>query len=280
MKMMNVSKSSMSLAMIDRRNQTVLKSVPFPDAQNPHMIPPPETVIWHYVRFDYFQSLLKNRALWFTRLDKQSDKTDGTYSDVNGSEMTTVTKKLISSLGIVEMPNQTQLYQTNRIIRKRAYVHCWSMRSQESAWMWNSFLQGEARSVAIRSTIGRLGAALHGQPVEFLRIIYYPPGIPRPDWSYTAPFSAKDKIKHREERELRLLSVNDIGVADESENKLFPTDLMALIGKVVVHPLSSPEFLNEVRSELKLCSINAHVARSGLQSWDLLAVGQIKTHVG
>jgi hypothetical protein len=45
--------------MIDRRNQTVVKSVPFPDAQNPHMIPPPETVIWHYVRFDYFQNLVE-----------------------------------------------------------------------------------------------------------------------------------------------------------------------------------------------------------------------------
>lgn len=270
----------MSLAMTDRRNQTIVKSIPVPDSQNPNMLPPLETVVWHYVRFEHFKNFLKNRALWFTRLDKQSDKTDGTYSNVNGSEMTSVTKELISSLGVLEMPNQTQLYQPTEIIRKRSYVHCWSMRPQESAWMWNSFLQGEARSVAIKSTIRRLKAALHGQPVEFLRIVYYPAGIPRPDWSYTAPFSAKDKVKYKEERELRLLSVNEVEVTGQPEHQLFPADVKALIGKIVVHPLSTPEFLSEVRSELKLCSVNAHVARSGLQSWDLQAVRHIKTPVG
>jgi hypothetical protein len=74
MKIKNTTISSMSLAMIDRRNQSVVKSVPFPDDHNPHLLPPLETTVWHYVRFDYFQTLLKNRAMWFTRLDKQSKR--------------------------------------------------------------------------------------------------------------------------------------------------------------------------------------------------------------
>ena len=262
----------MSLAMIDRRTQTVLKSVPFRDAQNPYLLPSSETVVWHYVRFDYFQALLKNGAIWFTRIDKQSDKTDGTYSEANASEMTPVVKPLMNSLGIVEAPNWAQLLQTNEILREKAYVHCWSIRPHESAWMWKAFLQGEVRSVAIRSTVGRLRDALRGQSVEFLRMIYYPPGIPRPDWSYSAPFSAKDKVKHRDERELRLISMTEIGVTDEAEYRLISADTKALIGKVVVHPLSSREFQNEVRDELKSHSIASHVSRSELRSCDLQAV--------
>jgi hypothetical protein len=264
----------MSLAMIDRRNQSIVKSVPFPDEHNPHLLPPLATTVWHYVRFDYFQALMKNGAMWFTRIDKQSDKMDGTYSEANASQMTPASKNLIDSLGIVEGPKWAQLLQTNDILRKKAYVHCWSIRPHESAWMWNAFLQGTVRSVAIRSTIGHLGAALSGQQVDFLRVIYYPPGIPRPDWSYTAPFSAKDKIKHREERELRLMSVTEIGAADEGEYKLIPTDTKPLIGKIVVHPLSPPEFQKEVRSELRRYSIGVHVARSELRAHDLQAVAR------
>lgn len=266
----------MSLAMIDRRNRTVVKSVPFPDEQNPHLLPPLDTTVWHYVRFDYFQTLLKNKAMWFTRVDKKSDKTDGTYSEANAVATTPATKSLLKSLGFIEGPQWAQLLQTNEILRQKACVHCWSIRPRESAWMWNAFLQGVTRSVAIRTTMGRLTAALRGQPVELLRIIYYPPRTPRPDWSYTAPFSAKDKIKHREERELRLMSVTQIGAPEEGDHKLIQVDTNDLLGKIVVHPLSRSGFREEVREELRRYSINAHVGRSELREFDLRAVARAK----
>jgi len=65
------SKSSMSLAIIDRRNNSTVSSEPVEDSQNPQILPAPDTAIWHYIRFDYFKELLKNNALWLTRLDKQ-----------------------------------------------------------------------------------------------------------------------------------------------------------------------------------------------------------------
>jgi hypothetical protein len=270
----------MSLAIIDRRNNSVVSSEPVEDLQNPRILPPPDTLIWHYVRFDYFQALLKNKALWLTRLDKQTDKNDGMYSDANAHKWTPVVQKLLERAGFAvrsEKDEWSQLQRNNQIFRQRAFIHCWSIRRKESAWMWNSFVSREPRSVAVRSTVGSLQAALIGQPVEILRMLYYPTGQPRPDWSYTAPFTAKDKAAHIHERELRVLTMRRHD-EPEVEHKLISANLKQLVRHVVIHPASLPTFRDEVRSALKLHGVPARVAKSQLGIGDLQAAASHGTH--
>jgi hypothetical protein len=114
------AQSSMSLGFIDRRNGRVLSSVPVADSENPLILPPSNTLVWHYIRFDYFQALLRNKALWFTRLDKQSDKSDGTYSDANAREMSPPSRRLLDKLESSRSP-------------------------------WNSCLRGKVTTAALRS---------------------------------------------------------------------------------------------------------------------------------
>ena len=273
----------MSLAVIDRQNNRVVSSVPVEDSQNPQILPTPDTVIWHYLRFDYFQALLKNKAILLTRLDKQSDEKDGMFSDANTRQWSPTVQKLLDRSGFtvqVEKNDAAQLQWTNQILRQRAFIHCWSIRSKESALMWNSFIRGNSRSVAVRSTVGSLSFALEGQPVEILRMLYYPAGQSRPDWSYTAPFSAKDKAAHFHERELRVLTMLESDEAENADHKLIPVDLKKLLRKIVVHPASSKEFRLEVRNELKTHGIPAHVAGSQLTIYDLRAVASQHTHLG
>src|ERR1022692_3115266 len=111
-------KSSMSLAIVDRRNNSIVSSEPVEDSQNPSILPPPDTLIWHYIRFDFFQALLKNKALWLTRLDKQSDKNDGMYSDANSRQWTDVMQKLMERSGFhIELArgDESQIQWTNKI---------------------------------------------------------------------------------------------------------------------------------------------------------------------
>jgi hypothetical protein len=260
--------TSMSLGVIDRRTGTVMASVPFPDHNNPHILPPPETFIWHYVRFEHFKKLLENRALHLTRIDLQSDKTDGMYSETNATRLTPETEQLAKASGTIEMENGSDFFLTNSILRRKAFVHCWSARSRECPWMWDTFLGCHSRSVAIRTTIGRLVTAVKDQPVELSRIIYYPRGSPRPDWSYSAPFLAKDKDKFEREREMRLIHTKAIGDETESEFKLIPVSLTAF-SKIVVHPVSEQGFVQEVRKELAKHKVHAQVSRSTLRPEDL-----------
>lgn len=275
------SESSMSLAIIDRRNNNIVSSEPVEDSHNPRLLPPADTSIWHYIRFDFFQALLRNKAMWLTRLDKQSDKNDGMYSDTNAHKWTPVIQKLLENSGFTVQLGKDDwqgLQWTNQILRQRTFIHCWSIRCKESAWMWNSFIRGEPRSIAIRSTVGCLLLALRGQPVDFFRMLYYPAGQPRPDWSYTAPFSAKDKAAHIYERELRVITMHDSGSAEDADYRLIPVDLKKLIRKVVTHPASPPGFRSEVRNELKAHGIPAHVAGSQLRICDLETIASRHAH--
>ena len=271
----------MSLAIIDRRNNSIVSSQPVEDSQNPLILPPPDTFIWHYIRFDFLQALLKNKALWLTRLDKQSDKNDGMYSDANSHQWTPVIQKLMERSGFniqLGKDNESQIQWTNKILRARTFIHCWSIRAKESAWMWNAFVSGEPRSIALRSTVGCLITALKGQPVDIARMLYYSSGQARPDWSYTAPFTAKDKEAHIHERELRVMTMLDSGASENPNHRLIPVELKKLIRKVVIHPSSPPNFRLEVRNELKAHEIPAHVAGSQLQMCDLEAAALHRPH--
>jgi hypothetical protein len=266
----------MRFGVIDRRSNREVCSVPVPNEDNPYLLPAADTVVWHYLKFDYFRALLNGKAVWFSRLDKQSDKTDGQYSDANLNQTTPLVASLMEKMGKVEGLTPENLQMTNDILRRKSFIHCWSMRPKESAWMWNAFLRGESRSVAIRSTIGRLQFSFRKQPVGLIRVIYFPKGVPRPDWSYSAPFTAKDRDDFYDERELRLLVTNEMESQIEDGNKLIPTDIRVLFTKVVVHPLCQREFVEEVRAELRQCGIGIQVARSEFLKCHLQAVAKRK----
>jgi len=199
------------------------------------------------------------------------------YSEANFWQWTPTVQKLLYKAGFTVKAaknNESQLQWTNEILRQRTFIHCWSIRPRESALMWNQFVPNNPHSIAIRSTVGRLSSALEGQPVEILRMLYVPAGQPRPDWSYTAPFSAKDKAAHLHERELRVWTLLDSAEAENADHKSISVNLKKLIGKVVAHPASSQSFRLEVRDQLKLFNIPAHIACSQLREYDLRAVMQ------
>jgi hypothetical protein len=259
----------MRLGFIHRPTGRVIESVPVPDSENPYILPPPTTALWHYIKFQYFEAMLNQGALHFSRLDKQSDKSDGMYSSANAQQWSPAMAALMAKLKISAKPDWDSLQQTNRILREKAFVHCWTIRRHDIAWMWATFLRGNHRSVALRTTLGRLSAALESQPVGMLRTPYYSRNKPRPDFSYTAPFMGKDKAFDNE-RELRLLTTDEIDCPD-ADHKLIPVDARRVILKVVVHPESPAEFRDEVRELLKKHTIAAAVCRSRLTSADLQA---------
>jgi len=46
--------------------------------RQPFKTPPASTVIWRYMRFSKFESLMKSRALWFAAANSFSDQFEGT----------------------------------------------------------------------------------------------------------------------------------------------------------------------------------------------------------
>jgi hypothetical protein len=245
------------VAIRNRFTGEIIASEPYPEAEFPFLLPPSDTLIWHYLKFEHFENLVHTAQLHLGRLDKQSDETDGMYSKENFVTWSPTMAALMRKMGSPQPPEHLQ--ETNELLRKRAFIHCWSIRDTESSWMWRIFLQGNARSVVIRSTVKHLQKSLSGQRVTFARLPYFSESQPRLDFSYTAPFLAKHE-KFSGERELRVLYQDN----SEAEFKQLPVRADTLIRKVTTHPGCSREFVWAVRSLLSKHGISADVSPSGL----------------
>ena len=262
--------SAGALSLIDRRTNRVIDVEPVPDSENPYLLPPNDTPVWHYLRFEYFEKILANQQLRFGRLDMQSDKLDGMYSAENANSWTKPMAALMKRMNITGHPDWDGTQQFNQTLRKRAFVHSWSIRNREAAWMWVTFLNNLVRSVAIRTTAGNLSEAVAGNSVTVLRTPYVANGKPHLDFSYSAPLMTKAK-KHAKEQELRLLVIDELGTP-EAESKLVPIKAGRLVKRVVVHPECPAGFREEVRKLLAQHEIPAHVAQSRLSPADLATV--------
>jgi hypothetical protein len=260
------------LTIIDRRTGEIRHKVPVPAELNPHLLPPEHLHLWHYLEFRWFELMLINKRLHMKRLDNQSDTKDGEYSSANCDQWSPVVAALMEVAGIDGRIDPGQLRQTNEILRKRSFIHCWSRGQRDSAWMWEKFLGAKTESLAICTTLHRLHRAVRCDGVEFLRVLYFAPGQPHLDYSYSAPMMSK-RQQFFKERELRLLAMRK-GSEAKAGFMEAPINPRALIKRVVVHPLSGPAFRMRVRKFLDGHGISAFVAKSTLTASDLIAVRQ------
>lgn len=146
-----------------------------------------DTVIWRYMDFTKFMSLITQSALWFSRLDKLQleDPMEGrmpnaeykklkefylsanwaNFSYGNGSGM-------IGGDNQTHIPGMVTLNQTeiaemefNGLLKRNyfeaynTYVNCWHIGEHENYAMWKVY-GSEKNSVAIKSTFGRLKHSL------------------------------------------------------------------------------------------------------------------------
>jgi hypothetical protein len=99
--------------------------------------PDDATVIWRYMSFAKFASLLATRALYFARLDKFEDRFEG--------HLTKPTFELMAE-------TLRDLYLEKR---QRTIVNCWCISQHESVALWRTFIRS-GEGIAIRSTFARL----------------------------------------------------------------------------------------------------------------------------
>ena len=131
---------------------------------------PDAVEIWHYTPFAAFVSILQRRKLWFTRLDRLADPTEGTS----------------------EHPYKSEFMKRSEEFTRKGFAHCWYIDDCESDVMWRAF--GGSFGVAIQSTVLRLRTSFNGPEKAQVRIRAVQYGT---DWSAGPPESrAFLKRKH------------------------------------------------------------------------------------
>ena len=218
-----------------------------------------ETVIWRYMDFMKFVSMLDKQALFFTRADAFADHFEGVYPKAN-----------------VKNPKRKQplepdsLNISSRELRKLMYINGWHVNKHESAAMWKLFLTSN-EGVAIKSTLQqlkdslavsvRLGTRTYPVHIGLVSYIDYETEyIPEGNMFY--PFLHKRK-SFEHEHELRAVIFKKpakplaapLQPRDNDHGLLIPANIDTLVTEIFVSPTAEtwlPQLVDSVASRYGL----------------------------
>ncbi|WP_155920422.1 DUF2971 domain-containing protein [Methylobacter luteus] len=123
--------------------------------------PEDSQIVWRYMSFEQFVSLLLNKSLWFARgsILKNLDRYEGQLPERN---LKIPPEELMVKLypGVSLREDEIRRFvESHRmfqeIVRVNTLVNCWNMFDHESHSMWKVYGKGN-NSIAIKSNIGAL----------------------------------------------------------------------------------------------------------------------------
>ncbi|KAB2395279.1 MULTISPECIES: DUF2971 domain-containing protein [Bacillus cereus group] len=222
-------------------------------------------IIWRYMDISKFKSLLNQRALFFAKPSAFVDPLEGSYSmwDIEGYRTN----------GDPILPREYM-----KKIQDFAGISCWHMNDQESAGMWDLYLNSQD-GVAIKTkygnlvnSVGDLRYRLFAGKVQYIdfnkdmtsRNIYDTLFFKRKSFSHEnelrfmivasrydenwlhCVFDEKYIPYYKRRRKMERLEEESYKFSHSNGN-LISCDLELLIDEIYVSPKSSPEFFEQVK---------------------------------
>lgn len=226
--------------------------------------PHPSTVIWRYMDFEKFVSLLRTSSLFFCQAKRFQDPYEGSATFVDVGIADTELEKLLRD--VYDAPNGWRSYTA---------VNCWHMDEYESSAMWNLYLK-ENKGVAIRTTIKKLVDSfvnIRAIGEYSCGAITYATRMPSPtpgnskgqDTTKLIFFHKRPEYAH--EREYRvIIHCRDLKQIHDNGGVFVPVNLTALLEKIYIAP-KQPSYIRPlVESILEKYGLNVQVIQSGLDT--------------
>lgn len=243
--------------------------------EHPSFEPPPqEAVLWRYLNFTKFVSLLDREALFFTRADKLEDPFEGSYTKKNIIRLRDSYAELPEYIKakLSEREKDVWSRQARRSIykelRKAILISCWHESAYESAAMWKLY-SGEYDGIAIKTSFESLVQSFIGEGNIYIgkvKYIDYDKDSVSIDNVFNPYLCKRKSFEH--ECEVRAIAwrddehhlyddIDDIGKYSE-------VDIASLVKEVIVAPYAQDWFLELVVSVSKRYGLEALVRRSSL----------------
>ena len=234
--------------------------------------PAPDTVLWRYLDFTKFVSLLDRSALFFAQADTLGDPFEGSLSKA--------TELRYASQYLDQCRNKEKelqkFRQTLQNLKQFVGVSCWHANDYESDAMWK--LYGAETGVAIKTNCQAMKDSITDKAdvlIGQVNYIDYDKPVGAPDASLKNLLTLYlHKRKHFEhEREVRALT-HDIppenGTLDLSDpvwdggGKYCTVDFNKLVEEVVVSPLAAPWFVELIQSVSCKYGLDVPVRKSSM----------------
>lgn len=228
--------------------------------------PADNTMIWRYMNFTKFVSLLETKKLYLSRSDKFEDPFEGSWPKLNVEHR----------LDGLPLP-QEQIMKINKLLSSSSqkmlehiYINCWHMNTCESDAMWRIYVHGN-EGVAIQTTINQLKESITDKTNVYIGrvkyIDYKHDFIPIYNQSNIFdPFLYKrNSFSH--ENEVRVVALGNIerlanGEGEELLGVNIDIEPSVLIQNIYVAPFAALWFHNLVQSILVKYGYNIGVNQS------------------
>ena len=240
--------------------------------EHPSFKAPPDAAIsvWHYTQTNRLLWALENNSLHFSRVDLFNDQEEGFYTRAleewdeffdpimpKDLDRFPVGKQIRRDTRIAHLRAQTQM------IRRSAYVHCWSMNTTECHKMW------KGRDVCIRSDYSTLSKVLP-TPSHLGCIVYIDMERDRIDTKNALNLvMRKDREKYSFERELRAIIWKPVEARlpyppNGEFGIVVPVKLNQLVKEIRVAPCAGSALRDLVESRVRGHGLDVSVKRSEL----------------
>jgi hypothetical protein len=193
-------------------------------------VPNYNVALWRYMDVGRFLALLHTSSLYFSRLNELEDAWEGAHPRA-------LDERIRSTSSTESDYDSWKMRLTE--FGKRALVSCWHAGEHESVAMWNLYTSG-AEGVAVRSTVGRLRAALASYPYYVSKVRYIDYAIDDvergPDFFvFSAVLCKRRSFEH--EREVRIV-VDGTACPDTPDTRgvAVPIKIRDCVERIVVSP--------------------------------------------
>ena len=243
--------------------------------EHPAFNPPgDDAVLWRYMDFTKFVSLLEKNALFFVRVDKLEDPFEGAYPTKN---------KDLNFQAFYEAFNRSMTeddFRKTRDFQRQWHpfilISCWHESLHESAAMWKSYSR-ETDGIAIRTDFNSFKQSLISSQDIFVGKVNYvnydSHVIPESNSLYAFLHKRLD-FKYEQEVRALIMELPEVGGLTGhlcDIGKYYEVDLSFLIKEVYVAPYADDWFIELIKSVADRYELKARVVKSSLAdepAWD------------
>jgi hypothetical protein len=225
-----------------------------------------DAMLWRYLDFTKFVSLIDKKALFFVRADKLQDPFEGAVTKIDKKLREDFIEKYYEKHGLRPTPLGGPHF---KLVKKWFVINSWHMSEHESAAMWKLYLKSE-EGVAIQTTFRKLAESFkyHREDEIYIGMV-----------EYTDYESEKISEKHKRrsfdhEKEVRAIIMRTPPPEDQRRVYLaqdifdgglyVDVDLDLLVEKVYISPYSKEWFCELVMSITNKYELKANVVPSTL----------------
>ncbi len=217
-----------------------------------------DTVIWRYLSFASFCSILKTNTLFFRRLDRYPDQLEAVLYQSTVNMYQEHRSKLPGGTRKESKRWASRIATDYKIAARYILSNSWTISNHEDYALWRVYLDGCKEGVAIRSTGGKLKESLNGNnyKISLGKVDY---DEPKGNWKdmniYRVATSKKRPYSYENEYRALIFGQHQYNTNDGTRPKPkfsigveVPVDLKVLVHQIYVSPFAGKWFFKIVKA--------------------------------